>query len=199
MKILKSSDRGKYPELFTQMFRGRARVFDERLQWPVTVENDLEIDFYDRELDPLYILDLNDRGDVRGSLRLLPTTGVTMIQREFVDFFDEPVDVIDPSMWECTKFCVHSGDSGTSVRLLIALHKLCADSGIKRIIGLYELQMERVYARLGWEPERFAAAKPGYGDLAIGIWTVQAAALHRMKANLARRMPVTADAMPMKV
>lgn len=198
MKILKSNDREEYPELFTQMFRGRTRVFHERLQWPVTVEKDLEIDFYDRELDPTYILDLDDRGDVRGSLRLLPTTGSTMIQREFVDFFDEPVDVIDPSMWECTKFCVHSGESGTSIRLLIALHDLCTSSGIERIIGLYELQMERVYAHLGWEPERLARAKPGYGNLAVGVWTVHAAALHRMKTNLARRNPRIADALMAK-
>ncbi|WP_137113990.1 acyl-homoserine-lactone synthase [Mesorhizobium sp. GR13] len=193
MKILKSSDRDHCPELFTQMFRGRARVFQERLQWPVSVENGLEIDFYDRQLDPIYILDLDDCGEIRGSLRLLPTTCTTMIKREFLEFFDEPVDVIDPNMWECTKFCVHSGDNRTSIRLLVALHDLCISSGIERIVGLYELQMERVYARLGWQPERFATAKPGYGNLAVGIWTVEATALQRMRANLSRRNPATVD------
>lgn len=191
MKILKPSDRENHPELFTQMFRGRACVFHERLRWPVTIENGLEIDFYDRELDPTYILDLDDRGEVRGSLRILPTTCTTMIQREFLEFFEEPVDIADPNMWECTKFCVHSGDNRTSIRLLVALHDLCTSSGIERIIGLYELQMERVYARLGWEPERFATAKPGYGNLAVGIWTVEATALQRIRVNLTLRNPAT--------
>lgn len=189
MIILKSCDRADYPELFNAMFRGRARVFNERMNWPVHVENGLEIDFYDRELEPLYILDLDEHGQLRGSLRLLPTTDMTMIQREFLEFFEEPVDIVDPNMWECTKFCVHNGDGGTSLRLLIALFNLCRRSGIDRIVGLYEFQMERVYARLGWEPERFATAKPGYGKLAVGIWTVDPDALDRMNRKLVRRIP----------
>ncbi|MFK4259189.1 acyl-homoserine-lactone synthase [Agrobacterium tumefaciens] len=189
MKILNSNDRADCPELFNAMFRGRARVFYERLNWPVHVENGLEIDFYDRELEPLYILDLDAHGQLRGSLRLLPTTGMTMIHREFLEFFEEPVDIVDPNMWECTKFCVHSGDRGTSLRLLIALFNLCQRSGIDRIVGLYEFQMERVYARLGWEPERLATAKSGYGNLAVGIWTVDPDALNRMHQNLTRRIP----------
>jgi len=187
MKILKVGDREGNPRLFEQMFRGRTKVFHERLRWPVQVQDGLEIDYYDRELEPVYILDLDDTGQLRGSLRLLPTTSTTMIQREFLDFFDEPVDIADPNMWECTKFCVHDGDSGTSIRLLIALHELCTECGIERIMGLYELQMERVYARLGWEPERIATAKPGYGKLGVGIWSVHPMALDRMHSNLAQR------------
>ncbi|CUX64981.1 Acyl-homoserine-lactone synthase [Agrobacterium tumefaciens str. Kerr 14] len=187
MEILKNYDRELHPELFEQMFRGRASVFHERLNWPVTVCDGLEIDYYDRELEPAYILDVDERGTVRGSLRLLPTTAETMITREFLDFFDEPVDIIDPLMWECTKFCVHDGDAGTSVRLLLGLHDLCTSCGIERIIGLYELQMERVYARLGWTPERFAKAKPGFGNLAVGIWTVDEESHRRLLRSLARR------------
>lgn len=187
MKIVRSSDSEKYPELFQQMFRGRATVFHDRLKWPVKVEGGLEIDYYDRELEPAYILDLDHHGNVLGSLRLLPTIGTTMIGREFLEFFDEPVDVSDPTMWECTKFCVHSDDTGTSIRLLIALHDLCTKSGIEHVIGLYEWQMERVYARLGWRPERLATAKPGCGKLAVGIWKVETAARREMTRNLAKR------------
>ncbi|MES4992377.1 acyl-homoserine-lactone synthase [Phyllobacterium sp. 22229] len=141
MKVLKYSDRELCQELFEQMFRGRAAVFHDRLNWPVQVRDGLEIDFYDRELEPVYILDLDDHGHVRGSLRLLPTTGTTMIQREFLDFFDEPVDVVDPTMWECTKFCVHSCESATSTRLLIGLHDLCRQCGIERVIGQRILEL----------------------------------------------------------
>jgi N-acyl-L-homoserine lactone synthetase len=186
-RILKASDREQLPDLFDQMFRGRTRVFRDRLQWPVDVQNGKEIDFYDRELEPVYILDLDAHGKVLGSLRLLPTTGTTMIKREFPHFFDEPVDIVDPLMWECTKFCVHSGETGTSIRLLIELFHLCQDCGVERIIGLYELQMERVYARLGWEPERIATAKPGFGQLGVGVWSLDDDALLRMNENLFKR------------
>jgi N-acyl-L-homoserine lactone synthetase len=193
-KVLKASDLEQYPSLFEQMFRGRATVFFDRLRWPVHVEAGLEVDYYDRELDPVYILDLDASHRVRGSLRLLPTTGTTMIEREFLHFFEEPVDLSDPNMWECTKFCVHSRDPGTSLRLLIALHRLCEQCGIERVIGLYELQMERVYARLGWEPQRIATSKRGYGKLGVGIWTIDQTALKQMNRNLSKHSePISAS------
>lgn len=191
MKVLKAYERETYPDLFEQMFHGRAQIFHERLQWPVLVRNGLEIDYYDEECDPVYLVDLDDCGNVRGSLRLLPTTSTTMIQREFLDFFEEPVDIQDPNMWECTKFCVHAGDSATSIRLLVSLHELCTRCGIQRIIGLYELHMERVYARIGWSPQRLATAKPGLVRLGVGIWTADRKSLERMEAKLARYDGVT--------
>ncbi|ERI14238.1 N-acyl-L-homoserine lactone synthetase [Ochrobactrum intermedium] len=187
MKVLKAHDRERHPELFDQMFRGRAEVFLRRLRWPVTVRDGLETDYYDEECDPAYLVDLDEQGVVRGSLRLLPTTSMTMIRREFLDFFEERVDFVDPNMWECTKFCVHAADSTTSVRLLIGLHKLCTNCGIERIVGLYELPMERVYARIGWKPRRIAAAKPGLVKLGVGVWTADLSSLQRMEAKLAMR------------
>lgn len=187
MRILRAKDRERYPELFDQMFRGRAAVFDARLRWPVTVENGREIDWYDRECDPIYVLDLDDIGQVRGSLRLLSSTGQTMLRREFADFFDEPVDVVNPLMWECTKFCVHGsgpGKTGASIRLLVQLSRLCMDFGITRVIGLYELQMERVYAGLGWEPTRLATSKPHLGKLGVGLWSVSAEVQSRLESRL---------------
>uniref|UniRef100_UPI002360520E acyl-homoserine-lactone synthase n=1 Tax=Brucella intermedia TaxID=94625 RepID=UPI002360520E len=55
MKVLKAHDRERHPELFDQMFRGRAEVFHQRLRWPVSVRDGLEIDYYDEECDPAYL------------------------------------------------------------------------------------------------------------------------------------------------
>lgn len=187
MKVLTVHDRERHADLFEQMFRGRAEVFHDRLQWPVIVRNGLEVDYYDEACEPSYLLDLDDEGHLHGSLRLLPTTSTTMIRREFLHLFEEYVDFVDPHIWECTKFCVHAGDSTTSTRLLIGLHRLCEQCGIERIVGLYELPMERVYARIGWDPRRLATAKSGAETLGVGIWTADASSLSRMEENLARR------------
>lgn len=189
MRIIKAHEREFNLEIFDKMHRGRAQVFQERLGWPVTVEDGLEVDYYDRHCDPVYIVDLDESGEVAGSLRILPTTGETMIAREFTNYFDEPVDVSHPRMWECTKFCIHghaAAARATSLRLLIALHNLCTDCGINRILGLYELQMERVYSRLRWKPCRLATSKVGDPKLAVGVWKVDAVSLQQMQQTLER-------------
>ncbi len=80
---IESADQDKYPELFDEMFRMRAEVFSGRLGWDVKVENGREIDRFDAE-DPLYLLSLDERsGQLRGAVRLLPTTGPNMLRDVF--------------------------------------------------------------------------------------------------------------------
>ena len=102
---LTNGDREHSAELFDQMFKSRSLVFYERLHWSVSVQDGWETDRYDDE-DPVYLLSLDEDGRLQGSLRLLPTTGPTMLQNEFADFFTDPVDVTAPTIWECTKFCI---------------------------------------------------------------------------------------------
>lgn len=65
-----------YTDNLDEMHRLRARVFAERLQWDVRVENGQERDEFD-QLKPLYLLSIDETGALEGSLRLLPTTGPT--------------------------------------------------------------------------------------------------------------------------
>lgn len=102
---LTNSDRAEGPALFDQMFQSRAAVFHDRLVWDVTVENGREMDWYDRQAEPVYLLAVDDEQRVLGSLLLLATTGPTMLQSEFRHFFDDDVNVTAPTIWECTRFC----------------------------------------------------------------------------------------------
>ena len=68
----------KHSKLLEEMFRMRARIFGERLNWDVKVVNGMERDRYDDEA-PVYLIYADDAtGAVKGSLRLLPTTGPTL-------------------------------------------------------------------------------------------------------------------------
>jgi N-acyl-L-homoserine lactone synthetase len=195
--ILTNRDRERSVELFDQMFRSRALVFHERLRWKVIVRDGWEIDRYDDE-DPVYLLSVDENGEHQGSLRLLPTTGPTMLQNEFADFFTEPVDVTAPTIWECTRFCIppqSPKDSGTtasmtSAELLIGLCELCLSSGIEFVVGVYDSSMPRIYRRLGWSPELLASSKPEIGDISVGLWEATPSVLATMKQRLAERTNV---------
>jgi N-acyl-L-homoserine lactone synthetase len=190
IKILTNSGRIEFSDLFKQMFRGRAAVFHERLRWDVRISAGMEIDRYDEESDPVYLVSIDAAGRMHGSLRLLPTTGETMLRNEFANFFTEPVDVSSPTAWECTRFCVHSDPSHETSRqvsseLLIGLCELAIESGIEQIIGLYDERMTRVYRRIGWSPAPLAVSRPEIGKLVVGIWDASQEALQAMKLRAA--------------
>jgi acyl homoserine lactone synthase len=77
-----ANEHGGLASLLDEMHQLRARVFAGRLGWRVKVEYGRERDEYDT-LDPTYILALTDRGAVAGCVRLLPTTGPTMLSQTF--------------------------------------------------------------------------------------------------------------------
>ncbi|WP_234731258.1 acyl-homoserine-lactone synthase [Acidocella facilis] len=194
---LTNADRAERPVLFDQMFQSRATVFHDRLGWDVTVENGREMDWYDRQADPVYLLAVDDEQRVLGSLRLLATTGPTMLRSEFRHFFDDDVDVTAPTIWECTRFCVPPIAGGTarevnnvSAELLIGLCELCLNSGIEFIAGVYETPMTRIYTRIGWCPEKLAQARPEIGDIQVGIWEVSSEVLATMRQRLSARIRV---------
>jgi len=71
------------PRLAETMFRDRGAQFKTRLCWEVDVdESGYERDRYDG-LNPLYIVWERPDGTHGGSLRLLPTTGDTMLNDHF--------------------------------------------------------------------------------------------------------------------
>src|ERR1700682_6231836 len=89
-----------------EMFRLRARVFRDRLKWDVHVANGKERDKYDDE-GPVYLIYADDEArQVKGSLRLLPTTGPTLLADIFSDTLPDAVNLSAPSIWECTRFCL---------------------------------------------------------------------------------------------
>ncbi len=192
---LSQDDRIEHPALFDQMFQSRAAVFHDRMGWDVVVKDGHEVDRYDAEADPVYLLAVDEQQKVRGSLRLLATTGPTMLQSEFRHFFDDDVDVTAPTIWECTRFCAPpvldrtEQDVGiVSAELLIGLCELCLASGIEFVVGVYDTPMTRIYARIGWCPEVLARARPEIGNITAGIWEATSAVLSIMRQRLAARL-----------
>ena len=96
----------KHSHLLEQMFRMRARIFHDHLGWDVVVKDGEERDKYD-EQSPVYILYTDEGGHrVKGSLRLLPTTGPTLVADFFSDTLPDAASLMAPTIWECTRFCL---------------------------------------------------------------------------------------------
>lgn len=173
------------------MFRARAEVFRSRLGWNVAVVDGREFDRYD-QANPLYLLSIDpENGDVRGSLRLLPTTGPNMLRDEFGNCFDQPVDIESPTIWECTRFCLHpqctrtctaTGAMLATWELMLGICEVGLLAGLTQIQGVYDRSMIRVYRKTRWSPTPIASSKHfGPMPVYVGLWEVSEKILARMR------------------
>src|SRR5579864_3126994 len=69
---------GDFSNTLIAMHQLRYRIFRVRMNWDVQTSDDMEIDDFDA-LHPAYLTQLSDDGQLRGSVRLLPTLGPTML------------------------------------------------------------------------------------------------------------------------
>ena len=173
------------------MYRLRARQFRERLKWQVDVTDGWEIDEYD-EMNPLYLVSIDERGTIRGSLRFLPTTGPHMMQGGLGDYFEGVFEAQSPLIWECSRFSIeprtyHGRISGSALRettfeLMHGGCEVAMKAGLSQIIGVFDPFMLRVYRRTGWGPEIVASSdKANPGPIFLGIWDVSEASLQSIK------------------
>jgi acyl homoserine lactone synthase len=125
------------PELLDQMFEQRARVFGERLGWNVKVIDGRELDEYD-DLQPAYII-IADRGRVVGSVRLMPTTGRTML----AEHFPEVRCAGRIGKWEATRFCVDRPEIVPALGGLMTAYGLAHD--IDSFVGCFDYPTWRIY------------------------------------------------------
>lgn len=158
--VIEGVDRDRHPALIDAMFRMRAAVFADRLEWDVTVTDGWEIDRFDAE-DPLYLLSVDERtGALQGAVRLLRTTGANMLRDVF------PVIVPggapeSPLIWESSRFAVNPAAfaendradanhvvNRTTIELLCGIVEVCQSAGIEHIVSVFDARMARIFRSL---------------------------------------------------
>jgi N-acyl-L-homoserine lactone synthetase len=183
---------GQHSQLMDKMFRLRARVFRDRLGWDVEVIDGQERDKYDSE-SPVYLIYADDEGkEVKGCLRLLPTTGPTLLADTFADTLPDAVHIRAPTIWECTRFCLDDSilDSDreeilfTSAILIAALGDIAIKTGIESIIGNFDSAMLRLYRRLGCEVDVLGSTRRYGPPIYLGLFPISERILARVKAKL---------------
>lgn len=183
-----------YAHLLDQMFRLRARVFHDRLGWDVQVADGKERDRYD-DAGPVYIIYADDdTQDVKGSLRLLPTTGPTVLADIFSDTLPDAIGLSAPTIWECTRFCVEDGGSRhqqliASGMLVAALGDVAIKAGIESILGNFDSTMLRLYRRIGCEVEVLGSTQRYGRPVYLGLFPISETILRRVKGRLPDARP----------
>jgi acyl homoserine lactone synthase len=193
IEVIEQYNAHEYSHLMDQMFQMRARVFHDRLRWNVRVVDGRERDKYDDE-SPVYVIYTDDRKrEVKGSLRLLPTTGPTLLADIFSDTLPAGVHLSAPTIWECTRFCLddRSLASGPGYQLLLDSTALIAGSfevamraGIETIIGNFDSSMLRLYRQLGCEVEVLGSTLRYGGAIYLGSHRLSESIVNKLRRRL---------------
>lgn len=159
--IVNSSEKERYAQLVNAMFRQRADVFHERLKWDVKVVDGMEIDEFD-DLNLVYLLSVDDvTGRLRGSLRLLPTTGRNMLRDVFGSLLPENEYVESATIWESSRFSRDSENdtpepgcliSRVTGELLAGAYEIGLMAGLTDIVSVFDARMIRVLRAAGCPP-----------------------------------------------
>lgn len=176
LRYLHACDLPRFPTLARSMFTDRAEQFSRRLGWEVTVNAaGEERDQYDA-LNPLYVIWERPDGRHGGSMRFLPTTGRCMVNEHFA-FLNDGEPFRSPFIWECTRFCLAPGaGKRASAALALGAGEVMAFMKLQHFVGVFDARMERIYWRMGLEPEVVGRAGEGREAIGVGLWEMQAGA-----------------------
>jgi acyl homoserine lactone synthase len=162
MQLITSEYYGSFTCELAEMHCLRYRVFKERLDWDVQVSGDMEIDIFDA-LHPAYLLQRTSNGRVQGCVRLLPSTGPTMLRDTFPILLDGVSAPASPTIWESSRFALDiQADAPKAARgLACATYELFAgmiEFGLSRrltqIVTVTDARMERILRRASWPLRR---------------------------------------------
>ncbi|MER8772904.1 acyl-homoserine-lactone synthase [Mesorhizobium sp. M0960] len=174
------------------MHRLRYRVFKERLDWEVRGGGGYEIDSFDA-LRPHYLLRRGFDGSVDGCVRLLPSTGPTMLRDTFPVLLDGKTPPELPSIWESSRFALDipssapKGAGGIAIatyELFAGMIELGLSRQLSHIITVTDLRMERLLRRAGWPLERIGEPQTiGVTRALAGYLEVSPPMLHVVRQN----------------
>ncbi len=167
--VFEGTEIHRHPGLRDQMYFHRANQFVGRLGWDLSLDpRGREIDQYDR-LRPIYLICTDETDRHLGSLRLLPTTGRTMLAEHFAHL--APKDFRKPGVMECTRYCIAPGaPSHVSAALFLGVLELGLERGWSGSYGVFDARMIRVYQRLGTPAKLISMLGEGRDALCLGYF-----------------------------
>jgi acyl homoserine lactone synthase len=154
---------GEHARELISMHELRGRVFGGRLGWEVSLEDGREVDRYDR-LGPVYLVHLAADGEVDGCARLLPATGPTMLRDTFPVLLGGQT-LRTAGVWESSRFAADTGKCGcgdarglarVTFELIAAEYEWALTHGVREIVTVTDVRMERILVRAGCAWERIA-------------------------------------------
>ncbi|MGB7286753.1 MAG: acyl-homoserine-lactone synthase [Salaquimonas sp.] len=173
-------NRHSYRSELNQYFKLRKKIFSDKLKW-VRVENgEMETDRFDTMFN-VYILHIDtESGKISGGVRLMPTTGPTLLHSVWQDMLPHKDDFRSPNIWEATRFCVDEDISTRKSNLLnrttLSLSMAVADfghaNGISNVIAVCEDYFFNMAGAYGPQAEIVSTKFDENGlKISCGIWS----------------------------
>ncbi|MBW7966538.1 acyl-homoserine-lactone synthase [Bradyrhizobium sp. BR 10261] len=178
---------GHHLDLLTKMFELRRRVLANR-HYDTQVSGDVEFDIYDM-LKPTYLLVMSEE-DLVGCVRLLPTTGPTMLRDTFATRLGPDQIPSGPTILESSRFCIASkcasdfdrnGLSRVAYVLFAAMIETMWNLNAQSIVLMTDLRTEHGLNRAGWPMRRLGSPQISGGTTLVpGLLQGSSEALERM-------------------
>jgi acyl homoserine lactone synthase len=155
IRLVQGHQRSAHAREVDAMHRLRRKVFHDRMGWEVSVIRHWEIDGFD-VLDPLYLLSIDQNHRLVGTLRLLPTTGFTMINDVFGELLPDKAPIVSPLIWESSRFAVDreadvpigpNGISRATAELGLGMNAVGMRLGLTHIVTVYDAFVHRALRR----------------------------------------------------
>ncbi len=155
IRLIPGSHRADFPREIAQMHEIRKRTFYDRLHWQVKTLRSWEIDEFDA-LNPLYLISIGTDGAVRGSLRLLPTTGPNMLADVFPQLLPDGLRIESATIWESSRFSVDQEAASersenllnrTTGELLVGIVEIGLLAGLTEVVSVYDAMFARILKR----------------------------------------------------
>jgi len=190
MQLIAPRHYAEFSSAIAEMHRLRFRIFKERLGWEVHVENSMEHDRFDA-LEPVYLLYRSNDDRIQGCVRLLPSTGPTMLRDVFPQLLDGNSCPADPRIWESSRFALEpspalprseSGLANATCELFAGMIEFGLSRSLAGIMTVTDVRMERILRRANWPLERLGNTRMiGTTETVAGILNVSLDTLARVK------------------
>jgi acyl homoserine lactone synthase len=199
MQLITADYFGSFIGEIAEMHRLRYRVFRGRLDWEVQVSGDMEIDEFDT-LQPCYLLQRAGDGRIQGCVRLLPSTGATMLRDTFPVLLDGAPAPKSPAIWESSRFALDlppdtpkatHGLATATYELFAGMIEFGLSRKLTEIVTVTDARMERILRRAGWPLRRIGKTRALGNTLALaGYLEVSIESLARVRASSGLQGPV---------
>jgi acyl homoserine lactone synthase len=199
MQLITQDQYGNFVEAIAEMHCLRYRVFKERLSWDVQFSGGLEIDEFDA-LHPAYLLQRAGDGRIQGCVRLLPSTGPTMLRDTFSLLLDGAAFQASSTIWESSRFALDidaeapkaaHGLASATYELFAGMIEFGLSRQLTEIVTVTDVRMERILRRAEWPLRRVGTPRTFGNTVAVaGCLEVSVKALVRIRGAGGLRGPV---------
>ncbi len=199
MQLITANYYGDFMDEIAEIHRLRHRVFKERLGWDVQVSSNMEIDEFDA-LHPAYLMQRASDGRIQGCVRLLPTTGPTMLRDTFPALLDGVSAPASLTIWESSRFALDidadapkaaHGLASATYELFAGMIEFGLSQQLSDIVTVTDARMERILRRAGWPLRRIGEPRKLGSTLAVaGYLDVSTESLANIRAAGGLQGPV---------